>query len=80
MCLGLESCEICPKGYFCTLGNATACPKGCFCPIGTGMNLKYCPSGTYSDVEGLSEVRSIALFNIFASLANTTVGQRCVLR
>ena len=57
---GLSSCEPCPEGFYCSLGQMLPCPKGSFCPMGTGMNSSLCPPGTYGNRDGLSEVSFIA--------------------
>ncbi|XP_062603182.1 uncharacterized protein LOC134264959 [Saccostrea cucullata] len=57
---GASSCDTCPNGFYClpvqpdnaTL-NAQSCPEGYFCPAGTGINWLSCPSGSYSNQQGL---------------------------
>lgn len=57
-------CQPCPDGYFCTPVNLTAspysgykiCPPGFYCPEGTGLDLKECVPGTYSNTSGLSSL------------------------
>ncbi len=51
----------CTAGYFCPAGSVTAlhtkCPAGMWCNTGVGAPSD-CPSGTYSDAEGLTDVTS----------------------
>ena len=49
-------CYACPAGYFCEQqGQSEICLTGYYCPAGTGLDLKSCPRGTYSDQLGLYE-------------------------
>ena len=50
---GQSSCTLCPKGSYCTGALTRPCPRGHFCPVGTGLDWVPCPSGTFSNIEGL---------------------------
>ncbi len=46
-------CYPCPAGYFCERqGQSEICPMGYYCPASTGLDIRSCPRGTYSDEEG----------------------------
>jgi hypothetical protein len=48
-------CHSCPDGHFCVkIGESEICPMGYFCPKGTGIGIRPCPPGTFSNETGLS--------------------------
>ena len=48
------ACYDCPQSYYCAIsGESTICPPGYYCPSGTALDWEACPSGTYSNKEGL---------------------------
>ena len=50
------ACYDCPAGHYCAIsGESTICPAGYYCPAGTALDWQACPSGTYSDQQGLYE-------------------------
>ncbi|XP_023933458.1 uncharacterized protein LOC106181652, partial [Lingula anatina] len=51
------NCLPCDAGYFCAAaGQSEICPVGYYCPEGTGLDIKSCPRGTYSDQTGLYDL------------------------
>ncbi|KAE8591947.1 hypothetical protein XENTR_v10018612 [Xenopus tropicalis] len=57
---------VCPPGHYCT--------AGFYCPLGTGLDLKPCPSGTYSPEPGLQSVTGCKICDggKFCSFLNAT--------
>ncbi|RUS80256.1 hypothetical protein EGW08_011985, partial [Elysia chlorotica] len=60
---GQWECDPCPAGAYClpvqpdNSSLATQdCPAGYYCPQGTGADWSFCPSGTFSNQTGLSDI------------------------